>query len=76
VERLTYASLPLSLWGNLRGKAPHAPTTERAGVPTIAQRRASDGLREGLLNLEARFLSRSGRTVPYGHNLFALATRA
>lgn len=75
VERLTYASLPLSLWGSLIGKEPHAPTTERDGLPRPGRSRIADSIRESLLRLEAGYLRGAGRSLPYGHNLFAVATR-
>lgn len=76
VERLTYASLPLGLWGNLRRKAPHAPTTEHHGIPQDRRFQFADAFRERLLRLEARYLAGGHRSIPYGHNLFAVASPA
>lgn len=73
-ERVTYAALVPSLWALARGRAPQAPTRERHGIPPLAKRQPADvGYR--LLELEARYLSRPGRRLPYGHTLFAVASR-
>jgi SAM-dependent methyltransferase len=71
-ERVTYAALVPSLWGLVRGRRPRAPSREHHGIPRPAKRHPGD-LGYRLLELEARFLGRSGRSLPYGHTLFALA---
>ncbi len=72
VRRLTYANAVLSLLSAARGRTPHAPTAERHGLPRAELgAKASAGRR--LLALEARYLAKPGRRLPYGHNLLALA---
>jgi SAM-dependent methyltransferase len=70
-ERVTYANLIGSLWAAARGHVPRSPTSERHGVPAEGRRGA--GVKYGLLRAEAAWLRRSGRTLPYGHALFAVA---
>lgn len=73
-ERLTYANLAGSAWATLRGWAPQEPSEGAHGVPAPREGRA-DALKERLLDLEARYLARPGRSLPYGHTLFALGER-
>jgi SAM-dependent methyltransferase len=75
-ERLTYANTAPSLWGALRGRSPCAPTEESDGVPSRRPRRVGQCVGGALLQAEARYLSRPGRTLPYGHTLFAVASPA
>lgn len=75
-ERVTYASMLLSLWGVVRGRAPHAPTEERDGIPRSEPGGLSTAVGGRLLALEAAYLRGPGRTLPYGHTLFAVAAPA
>ena len=74
-ERLTHANLVGSLWAAARGWHPSPPSATSHGVPAAGSP-AADGLKLRLLRLEARYLSRPGRSLPYGHTLFALAIPA
>jgi SAM-dependent methyltransferase len=74
VQRVTYANLVGSAWAQARGGAPRAPTDERHGIPPAVRGRAGDP-RFRLLQAEAAWLARRGRTLPFGHTLLALATR-
>jgi SAM-dependent methyltransferase len=74
VRRVTYANSLLSAAAAARGRAPHAPTTERTGIPTQdAGPTAAVG--SALLGLEARLLASPRVRLPFGHTLFALAER-
>jgi SAM-dependent methyltransferase len=75
-ERLTYANTLLSLYGVARGRAPHAPSPERDGLPRAEPSRFVTSLGARLLEAEARWLARPGASLPYGHTLFAVATPA
>jgi SAM-dependent methyltransferase len=74
VRRVTYANTLLSLLAAARGARPHAPTSVSSGIPQVqgGAKAAVGGL---LLELEARYLARGTRRLPYGHTLFALAER-
>lgn len=72
-ERLTYANTLLSLWAAATGKTPHGPSEERHGIPMEVPRGFRNELCRRILGAEARWLRRPGRTLPYGHTLFALA---
>jgi SAM-dependent methyltransferase len=72
-ERLTYANAILSAWAVATRRTPHAPTDERHGIPLEAPRGVRSAVGLGLLRAEARYLSRPGRRLPFGHTLFALA---
>lgn len=72
-ERATYANVILSAWGAARGRVPHAPTTERDGIPRSTPNQTVERVGRSLLGAEARYLRRGNR-LPYGHTLFALAT--
>jgi len=74
-ERATFANVLLSALAAARGRVPHAPTTERHGIPRAdaSPWRRSVGL--ALLRAEARYLARPGRRLPYGHTLVAVARR-
>ena len=74
-ERVTYANLAVSLVRAARGRTPKAPTQTTAGIPPPSGALAT-AIGSRLLELEARYLSHPGRTLPYGHTLFALATPA
>jgi SAM-dependent methyltransferase len=74
-ERLTHANLVGSAWAGLRGRSPTAPTATSHGIPALGSARG-DAAKERLLRAEARYLRRPGRSLPYGHTLFALAVRA
>lgn len=74
VERVTYANLAGSAWAAMRGAQPRAPTEERHGIPAAAGSRARDP-RFLVLRAEAAWLAAPGRSLSYGHTLFALATR-
>jgi SAM-dependent methyltransferase len=71
-ERLTYANALGSLWAATRGHGPKPPSGSSHGIPA-----ASPGLAGAVmyrsLALEARFLRRHGRRLPYGHTLLAVA---
>ncbi len=73
-ERVTHANLAGSLVALARGAAPRAPSHQRHGIPAAGGGRARDP-RYRMLQAEARWLARPGRTLPYGHTLLALATR-
>ncbi len=75
-ERLTYANTLLSLWAVATGRTPHAPTEEHHGIPLDEPPRVRSAIGLRLLQAEARFLARPGRSLPFGHTLFALATPA
>jgi SAM-dependent methyltransferase len=74
VERVTYVNAIPSLWASLLGRGPAAPTDERAGIPGGAGVIVS-AIGRALLSAEARYLRDSGRRLPYGHTLVALARR-
>lgn len=74
-ERVTYANTLLSAYGTLRGRSPHAPSECQHGIPARPSRLVS-ALGRRLLAAEARWLAQSGRTLPYGHTLFAVAAPA
>jgi hypothetical protein len=61
-----------SLWAAARGYAPHAPTTDRHGVPSESGS-ATASVKFALLKAEAAWLRRPSRSLPYGHALFAVA---
>jgi SAM-dependent methyltransferase len=73
-ERVTYANALLSLVAWASGRTPHAPSETSHGIvmPEAGRLRRSIGRR--VLAAEAAWLSRPGRTLPFGHTLFALAT--
>ena len=73
-ERVTYANVAGSLVALVRGAAPRAPSHERHGIPPAGGGRARDP-RFRMLQAEAGWLARPGRTLPYGHTLLALAVR-
>ena len=72
VLRLTYANTVLSLLAAARGRGPHAPTSERHGIPA-ADGELTTAVGSRLLSLEARYLGAPGRKLPYGHTLLAVA---
>lgn len=75
VERITYANTVVSLTRAARGLSPKAPTETTAGIPPPSGALATS-VGSRLLALEAGYLARSGRSLPYGHTLFAVATPA
>jgi SAM-dependent methyltransferase len=75
VERTTYANVAVSLLRAARGLTPKAPTETTAGIPPPSGALAR-AVGSRLLALEASYLSRDGRTLPYGHTLLAVSTPA
>jgi SAM-dependent methyltransferase len=75
VERVTYVNMAVSTLRAARGLTPRPPSESTSGIPPESGKlAASSGPR--LLELEARYLSHPGRTLPYGHTLLAVATPA
>lgn len=74
--RVTHANMLLSVAGALRRRVPHAPSSTSAGVPGSEPSRLVQAIGGRLLDLEARWLGRPRRSLPYGHTLFAICTRA
>lgn len=74
--RRTYANTVLSLFGAARGSIPRAPTDEHDGIPVAMPPRAKNAVGLAVLRAEARYLRRPGRSLPFGHTLFALAVPA
>ena len=72
-ERVTYVNVVPSLWALACGRRPHAPTEEHHGVARAVPSGLSGALGLRLLAVEARYLERSRRSLPYGHTLLALA---
>ena len=72
-ERLTYANMLPSIAAALRGRTPQAPTEHRTGVPPRDSSRLRARVGSGVSWIEARYLSRPGRSLPYGHSLWAVA---
>jgi ubiquinone/menaquinone biosynthesis C-methylase UbiE len=72
VRRVTHANMLLSLWGSVRGAAPTEPTETKAGVPTANAGALRSRVGRQLLEAEARYLG-SGRDLPYGHTIVAVA---
>ena len=76
IERVTYANTLLSTYAALRGRAPRAPSKGHDGIPPAGPSKLASYLGAGALAAEARWLAGAGRTLPYGHTLFAVAARA
>jgi len=74
VEHVTYANGALSLAARLRGRVPHAPTTDRHGIPMRSPGKLVSVMGRVELSAERWWIAR-GRSVPYGHTMFALAAR-
>lgn len=74
-DRLTYSNMIPSLFAAARGRTPQAPTELSAGVPQMDRSRMRARLAAALLRAEARYLERPGTSIPYGHSLWAVATR-
>lgn len=72
-ESITYANMVLSLAAAARGRSPHAPTEKRDGVPPADGGRLKPAVGARILSWEAWWLSHPGRSLPYGHNLLAVA---
>lgn len=75
VERVTHVNAVASAWATALGRSPRAPTRERHGIPAAPGGRPGDP-RLRLLEAEAAWLARPGRTLPYGHTLLAVAVVA
>jgi SAM-dependent methyltransferase len=75
-ERITYANFVLSLLAAARGRSPHAPTETRHGVPPHDEGSIKSAIGRFLLGAEERWLSRAGRSLPFGHNLLTVAVPA
>ncbi len=73
VVRLTHANVGFSLVAACLGRVPQAPSSETHGIPA-PDGRVKSALGRLLLALEAAYLSRPGRSLPYGHNLLAVVT--
>ena len=75
VERVTYANTAVSLTRAARGLTPKPPSGTTAGIPPPSGTLAT-AIGARLLEFEARYLAGSGRTLPYGHTLLAVAAPA
>ncbi len=75
VERVTYVNLAVSSLRAARGLTPKAPSESTSGIPPASGRVAA-AIGPRLLGLEARYLARPGRSLPYGHTLLAVAVPA
>lgn len=73
VERVTYVNTLLSLYGVARGRSPHAPSESSDGLPRLEPSGFVKQVGGRLLAAEAQWLARPGRSLPYGHTLFAVA---
>jgi SAM-dependent methyltransferase len=76
IERVTYANMLLSLYGAACGRSPRAPSEARDGIPRREPSRPVAIVGGAVLSAEARWLARPGRSLPYGHTLFAVAEAA
>ena len=76
VERVTYVNSLFSLYAAMRGRLPHAPSESHDGIPRRQPSRLASALGRRVLAGEARWLARPGRSLPYGHTLFAVASPA
>jgi SAM-dependent methyltransferase len=74
VERVTYANALLSLYGAARRRSPHAPSENHDGIPRREPSRFVGAVGGAVLAAEARWLARAGRSLPFGHTLFAVAS--
>ena len=72
-ERITYANMLPSIVAALRGRTPQAPTESRAGVPPQDSSRIRARVGSELSRIEAHYLARPRRSLPYGHSLWAVA---
>ena len=72
-QRVTYANTVLSYWGVFRGREPHAPSESQDGIPSALPSPAISAIGGMLLAAEAHWLAGPGRTLPFGHTLFAVA---
>jgi len=75
IERVTYANSLLGAWGALRGRVPRAPSEQADGIPRREPGALVGAVGAAALGAEARYLSRPGRTLAYGHTLLAVARR-
>jgi SAM-dependent methyltransferase len=71
-ERLTHANMLLSLYGATRGNVPNAPSMRNDGIPRGQPSGFVSTVGRHLLAAEAAWLRRPGRSLPYGHTLFAV----
>ncbi len=75
VERATYVNTAVSTLRAVRGLTPKPPSASTSGIPP-ASGRLGAAIGPRLLELEARYLARPGRSLPYGHTLLAVAVPA
>ena len=75
-ERITYANTLLSAYATARGRSPRAPSETQDGIPPAEPSPFASAVGSRLLQTEARWLARSGRRLPYGHTLLAVAVPA
>jgi SAM-dependent methyltransferase len=73
-ERITHANMALSLAASLHNGTPSAPSEASHGIPK-PQRRLRNAIGLRLLKVEAAYLARTRRALPYGHTLFVHAVR-
>ncbi|MDX6666771.1 MAG: hypothetical protein QOK04_151 [Solirubrobacteraceae bacterium] len=71
-ERLTHANVVGSLWAAARGQKLQSPKGESHGIPAIPGP-AQQLIGGRALAAEARYLRKPGRSLPFGHTLFAVA---
>lgn len=74
--RLTYANMALSAWGVVTRRTPHAPTEEHHGIALATPTGLKRTVALQLLRTEAGWLAHPGRSLPFGHTIFALAVAA
>jgi SAM-dependent methyltransferase len=74
LERVTYANCTLGVWASFGGRAPHAPSEEGDGIPREPPGRAVTAVGSRILAAERRYVA-TGRTLPFGHSLVAVARR-
>jgi ubiquinone/menaquinone biosynthesis C-methylase UbiE len=72
-ERVTYANALLSLVAWASGRTPHAPSESSHGIVMPEAGRLKTAVGRRVLSAEAAWLARPGRTLPFGHTLFAVA---
>lgn len=71
IERVTHANCLLSLAAAARGRVPHAPTSDRDGIPAAPSRLAS-AVGRAAMGAESMWLGHGG-SLAYGHTLLAIA---
>ena len=72
---VTYANSLLSLSSKISGRTPHAPSETSHGIVPAQAVRLKGAVGLAVLIAEARWLAGARRTLPFGHTLFALASR-